>query len=729
MKLSAKILVLAFALVMLLSVPVSAFNSFQTYTYSINGEPLHSPDAYIPIPGGVYNSQTMELPEDLTLSDPYDMVVDDDLNVYIVDAATNTVIVLDRYYKYKFSISSFTNEIGAPDGFASPRGIFVTDNKYNGYGEIVEEGKIYVCDTQKYRIVVFDRSGNFLYVLDAPESELFEEGSVYYPVAVAVDQYNRIYVVSTQTTQGIIVLTEDGQFTGFIGAQEVSISLWDIIWKRFQTDEQRKLTSSFVPVTFSNITVNDEGFVYATSDKIEASKVESAIRSKTGSASNSPVKMLNNAGSEIMRRNGFYPPVGEIAYMSSSTDKDAVLGVSTIGDVAIGEAGTWSMTDTKRSKVFTYDYDGNLLFAFGDRGNLQLGNLTTVKAIAYQGDLLLLLDSGSSKSITVYERTEYGKILYQAVSDQINRQYDKAIDNWTEILMRNSNFDAAYIGIGQALYRSGQYEAALEQYKAAYDTTNYSTSYAEIRKQTIEKIFILIPVVIIALCLGVSFLSKKISKVNIRAATSGEKITFGKELLYGFHVMAHPFDGFWDLKHEKRGSVRASLVYIAVTILAFYYQAIGQGYLFNPQGKYSTVFAQIVGVLMPVMLFVTANWCLTTLFEGEGSFRDVFVATSYALVPLPLFIIPATIVSNFVIATEMDIVNLVISFAFIWVGFLLVFGVQVTHDYSLGKNIITVIGSIAGMVFIMFVALLFTTLLGKIIGFVSNIFIEIGYRL
>ena len=663
MKKSVRILVLAFALIMLLSVPVGAFNSFQTYTYSINGDPLNSPDAYIPV--GTYNSKYMAFPEGVSLTDPRDMVVDDDLNVYIADAGANAIVVLDRYYKHKFTITTFTNEIGAPDSFSSPRGVFVTDNKYNGYGEITEPGRIYVCDTQKYRIVVFDREGNFLYVLDAPESELFEEDQVYYPEAIAVDQYNRIYVVSTQTTQGIIVLTEDGEFTGFIGAQDVSITLWQIIWKRFQTDAQKKLSSSFVPVTFSNITVNDDGFVYAVSDKIETSKVQSAINSKSKDSSNSPIKMLNNAGTEIMRRNGFYPPVGEIAAISVIDGASLTAASSTwpIGDVAIGESGTWSITDTVRSKIFTYDYEGNLLFAFGDVGNLQLGNISTVKAIAYQGEKLLALDSGPSKSITVYERTEYGDILYQAVTDQINREYDKAIENWTEILKRNSNFDAAYIGIGQALYRSGQYDAALEQYMAAYDTENYSTTYAEIRKQMIEDIFILIPIAIIAICVVFSIVSKKISKINIRAATSGEKITFGKELLFGFHVMSHPFDGFWDLKHEKRGSVRAALVYILVTVVAFYYQAIGQGYLFNPQGEYSTIIAQFVGVVVPILLFIIANWCLTTLFEGEGSFKDIFVATSYSLLPLPLFIIPMTIVSNFVTSSEMDIVNLFITLA------------------------------------------------------------------
>ena len=104
MKKSVRILVLAFALVMLLAV----------------------------IPVGTYNSQYMELPEGAIISDPYDMVVDDEMNVYIADAGSNTVIVLDRYYKHKFTISGFTNEIGAPDSFSSPRGVYVTDNKYNG---------------------------------------------------------------------------------------------------------------------------------------------------------------------------------------------------------------------------------------------------------------------------------------------------------------------------------------------------------------------------------------------------------------------------------------------------------------------------------------------------------------------------------------------------------------------------------------------------------------------
>ena len=219
------------------------------------------------------------------------------------------------------------------------------------------------------------------------------------------------------------------------------------------------------------------------------------------------------------------------------------------------------------------------------------------------------------------------------------------------------------------------------------------------------------------------------NKVNRRVATSGEKKTYGKELLYAFHVIFHPFDGYWDLKHEKRGSVRAAVTILGVTVLVFYYNAIGQGYIMNPQGKYSTILGVALSVLVPFFLFIVSNWCLTTLFEGEGSFKDVFIAASYALTPFTIIMIPVTIATNFVISSETDILTLLTTVAFLWMGMLLVLGIQVTHDYSIGKNLLTVVGTILGMVCIMFIVLLFSFLLGKLVGFVTNIIDEISFRM
>ena len=387
-----------------------------------------------------------------------------------------------------------------------------------------------------------------------------------------------------------------------------------------------------------------------------------------------------------------------------------------------------SIIDENRSKVFTYDFNGNLLFAFGDEGT-QLGNTSKIAAVVYKSDGTMLLLDKSQKSFTVFQRTEYGDILINALKNQNERQFDRAIEDWTEILKRNSNFDTAYIGIGQAHSRNGNYSEALKYFEAAYDKDNWSDAFKEIRKEWIAKYVLLIPIIAAVIITAVVLFFKYAGKVNKRAATAGGKRTFGEELLYGFHLIFHPFDGFWDLKHEHRGSLRAALVYLAVTVLTFFYQAIGSGYLVNPRGSYTTIVSQAISVVVPLMLWVVANWCLTTLFDGEGSFKDIFIACCYSLLPLVLLIIPATIYSNIATVAELDIVTFVGNIGFIWAGLLIFCGMMVTHDYTLGKNFIISLSTIVGMAFIMFIGILFTTLLGKIVSFVSNIIVEINYRM
>lgn len=712
MKNIKKIICAVFAFIMVAScaaVAASASSAYQTYTYSIDGYALYSPDAYTT--NMLIDSEYMGL--ETPLETPGDLITDDANNVYIADTGNNRIVVLDRYYKLKFIINEFVNEQGVSDRLTAPQGLYVSKDR------------IWICDTGANRIVVFDRDGNFLNVLEEPESQLFEEDSVYRPVAIAVDDYNRIFVVSSTTYQGVIVMTEDGTFTGFIGAQAVTISAWDIIWRRFSTDEQREQSTTLTSTEYNNIAMGSGGLIYVTTSSIDEDSVTGAIIGKSKEGKYMPVKLLNTNGDEIMRRNGFWPPAGEIDWATGVTDK--ITGISTIIDVCEGEEGTWTIIDEKRQRMYTYDRDGNLLYAFGDTGTM-LGNLASIEAVAYQGSKMLVLDK-TNDNITVFERTEYGDILMSALRAENNQDFTTAINMWTEVLKRNSNFDAAYVGIGQAMYRNGEYEESLQYFEAAYDTTNWTKSYQEIRKEAMSKYFLWLMIGIVAVIVGIVFANKGLKKVNARAAVAGGKRTFGEELAYGFHLIFHPFDGFWDLKHEKRGSLRASFVYIAITILAFTYQSMGQGYLMNPQQGYSSFWVQILGVLVPLLLFVLANWCLTTLFEGEGSFKDIFIACSYSLLPLPLIIIPVTIYSNFAIATEVSIISFITKFAFVWLGILIVFGTQVTHDYTLGKNIITILGTVVAMVFIMFIALLFSTLVGKMVSMVTNIVTEIQYRM
>ena len=716
MKKSAKIICALFVIVMLAScavIGINASSAYQTYTYSISGFALHSPDAYTADLNGVISYTEMKL--DTDLKNPSDLVTDDSGNVYIADTGNNRIICLGRDYKEEFIITSFVNDKGVADSLNAPQGCFITDDR------------IWVCDTGKGRIVVFDRDGDFVKIVEAPTSNLFGDNSLYKPVAIAVDKYNRLFIVSSGTYQGIIVMTEDGEFTGFIGAQATTLSAWEIIWRRFQTDEQREAQEENLSTEFNNITIDDDGFIYVTTSGIEAGSVESAITSKSKEGKYMPVKMLNTKGKEIMKRNGFWPPAGEVDFATMSSNENDITGASTIIDVAVGPEGTWSIIDSKRQRIYTYDSNGNLLFAFGDKGTM-IGNIESVKAISYQGDKMLILDN-TTNAITVFNRTEYGDTLISAIEAENDRDFTLAISRWTEVLKLNSNFDTAYVGIGQAMYLNGEYEESLEYFESAYDTENWSKSFQEIRRIWMSDYFLLLIVIIVAIIVAFIFANKFISKVNKRATTSGKKRTFGEELAYCFYVILHPFDGFWDLKHEKRGSVRASIVIIAVTILSFFYQSIGQGYLMNPQGLYSSIWTQVIGVLVPLFLFITANWCLTTLFEGEGSFKDIFIACSYSLTPVPLLLIPATLLSNVCTLSEIDIISVIATFSFIWLGLLIVFGTQVTHDYTMGKNILMIVSTLVGMVFIMFIILLFSALVGKMVGLVTNIVTELRYRM
>ena len=99
------------------------------------------------------------------------------------------------------------------------------------------------------------------------------------------------------------------------------------------------------------------------------------------------------------------------------------------------------------------------------------------------------------------------------------------------------------------------------------------------------------------------------------------------------------------------------------------------------------------------------------------------------MLPLILTIVPATLASNFVVDSELKMISFVSTIGFVWLGMLIFFGTMVTHDYSIGKNVITTAGTLVGMICIMFIAILFSTLLGKLVGFVTNIVTELRYRM
>ena len=712
--------VLALCLVMVMVIGPIAGNAaaYSSFTYDHSGFELLSPDGYSP--KRTVTSEYMGLRVDL--NEPTDIVTDTDGNVYIADPNNNRILILDEYYKLIYELKAFVNDQGIDDSISGARGICVTD-KY-----------IYVADTGMTRVLVFEKynpetgSCQFVNRFEEPESDSFSKDSTYMPIAIAADNSGRMHVVSATTYEGIIALNSDGTFSGFEGAQKGNFNAFQLFWRRFQTQEQRDASVSNLSVEFNNVAIDSEGFVYATTSAIDEAKQQSAIQSKSKDGTYAPVKKLNVAGTDILRRNGFFPPSGAVAVLSETVaESNEISGASTIVDAAVGPEGTWSILDQKRSMIFTYDANGELLFAFGDKGE-QLGNLKTPSAIVYQDDKLLALDTAQS-SFTVYTRTEYGDILISALKANNDRRYDEAADYWKAILQRNNNFDAAYRGLGSAAYRSGDWNQAMDYFKSCLAMDDYSEAFSMWRKDWVEKYVVVVPIfIIVVLVLVVKFFGYA-GKVNKRVATSGEKRTLGNEMLFAFHLIFHPFDGFWDLKHEKRGSLRAALVYLAITIAAFVYSGVGQSFLYQPTKSFGNIFMQISAVALPILLWTVANWCLTTLFEGEGSLKDIFIATCYAVVPLPLLTIPSVMLTHVFTLNEQGFISLINGIMWVWIGLLIFFGCMVTHDYTIGKNTVTCLATIVGMCLIMFIGILFSALVGKMIMLVSNIVTELSYRM
>lgn len=725
MKKLLKISLLVLLIVMMVAPSAFAMVPYNTYVYDIDGLPITSPHAYVP--DTIINSDKMGLVK--PLNDPTDLEVDENGYVFVADANNDRIVILNPQYKAVGVVDSFYNSFNIYDKLTGPSGVFILNDK------------LYVADTGNSRIVVFDLgtktmgvsdqaysrgSITYSHIIEAPQSDVFPEGSIYRPIALAVDIAGRVYVVSSTTNYGVIAMNADGTFIGFLGAQKTAPSAWQIFWRMFQTKAQRQASAQLVPTEYNNITCDESGFIYVTTNSVDEDKLVESLTSKT--AEYAPVKKLNPTGNDVLLRTGFFAPGGEVyGAITVVTEPNATTGPSSIIDVAVGPSGLWSIVDGMRQRIYTYDEQGNLMFAFGDKGN-QIGNTLNLSSLTYKGQDMIVMDK-TTDSITVFKRTQYGDMLTAALQNQIDRNYSESEHYWTEILQRNLNFDQSYIGIGDSLYRAGKYEEALSYYEYAYDTEGYSEAYKQIRKQWMEKYIIIVPIFLIVVFWLLGKFFKYARKFNEAGQITKEKRTWWEEVVYAFHVIFHPFDGFWDMKHEKRGGMKGALTILAFVLIGFIYHGLGKSFIYDPYQKGVNFIMEILSILVPLILFIVANWCLTTLFDGEGSFKDITVASCYALLPLPMMLIPATLLTNVLSADEEAIVGLIVSIGFIWAFGMLFFGTMVVHDYTLSKNIIITVCTIVGMAVIMFIGVLFSGLVGKLFSFVYNIYTELAMRI
>ena len=433
--------------------------SSYTYNYDYWGDLRESPDAYR-VDQVIYSASLgLETP----MRRPQSLFVKNQ-DLYICDTGNNRILQLTRDGS-QFTLNRVISSVQGvePSSFNTPSDVAVDD-----------EGNIYVCDTNNNRVVKMDKDLNFLLSFTKPDDSTFDQKLSFLPVRLVVDSSQRVFALATNVNKGLVKYEADGSFTGFIGANKVTYSLWDYIWKTFfTTKEQRAQQASFVPTEYENIYIDKDGFIYATNT------VFSEYDLLYDNAK--PIRRLNSIGNDILIKNDRYPPIGDLDWVEQSQND----GPSKFKDITVLDNDIYIAVDRTRGRLFGYDSQGIMLWAFGTKGNSEGAFLSAI-SIEHMGKDLLVLDENES-SITVFKTTEYGDLIYKASDEYLRGDYDGSADTWREVLKLNANYNLAFIGIGRALMRQEKYTDAMEYFKMAHDRDNYGRAYRYYRKEWVER--------------------------------------------------------------------------------------------------------------------------------------------------------------------------------------------------------------------------------------------------
>jgi hypothetical protein len=192
-----------------------------------------------------------------------------------------------------------------------------------------------------------------------------------------------------------------------------------------------------------------------------------------------------------------------------------------------------------------------------------------------------------------------------------------------------------------------------------------------------------------------------------------------KEKLYYLKCsLIHPFDGFYNTRFRGKGSgVLAGIILLLYGILQCVdYQYRGFIMNYNPIFEMNSI-SIFISAITIILLFTVSNWSVTTLFNGKGNMQGIFVVICYSLVPYMITKSIGILVSNFIIEEETMMVSLVEGIGIVWFVFLLICGLCVIHEYSLGKNVLSIFVTFLAAMIIIFLLVLFLTLEEKMFNF------------
>ncbi len=201
-------------------------------------------------------------------------------------------------------------------------------------------------------------------------------------------------------------------------------------------------------------------------------------------------------------------------------------------------------------------------------------------------------------------------------------------------------------------------------------------------------------------------------------------------LKFAFYCMSHPMDGYWDLTHEKRGTYAAANTILFITIMVRILSLKYTGFLIQVVNwERINIFLYIAGIVFPLGLFVIGNWALTTLFDGKGRLGQVYMATCYAILPYSVIQVPIVILSNVVTVEESQFYFTLSTIALVYAGILIIVAMGQIHEYSGFKNLFFMVASLVAMLIIIFILMLFFSMISQGVAYFVSLGKELLFRL
>jgi hypothetical protein len=425
-----------------------------------------------------FNAQTLGT----KLSSPEDFVIYNQ-KIYMVDSVENKVIVINHEFakddeRSEFELTQdYINKLSS-EGVTE----FPNVTLKSPYGIDVKDSGIYIADTGNYRIVKLNHDFEVVDIFSDMADPTFETIQ-FEPRNITVDSTQRMYVVAKNVYEGIMEINTDGTFNRFTGVNPVALTPLEIFRRSLMTEAQIAQLKLFLPTEYTSVQIDDRSFIYATS-KPSNDQAENTIQ------------LINPKGVDVIKRNGYHPPMGDVHFMVGMNNY-VVTGPSLLVDIASTDHGIYTVLDQKRSRLFTYDSEGNLLYINGDEGS-QSDKFQEGVALGYLGDDLLVLDR-KSRTVVVYRLTDFGRAVNQAIAFHDEGRFEDAAMIWEQVVKLNTNYEIAYNGIGKFYLREGNYKEAMTYFELGHDHYYYSKAFKGYRNAIIKDNFGYIMLVVVLL--------------------------------------------------------------------------------------------------------------------------------------------------------------------------------------------------------------------------------------